>query len=55
MMKKMVMKKTEKRQYDAVKAVKGLLKIAKLAMPDSYFESDSRVRYALKYLKSVTK
>ena len=28
------------------KVVRGLLKIARLAMPDTYFETDSRVRRA---------
>lgn len=35
-----------KQRDDLLKACKGLLKIAKIAMPDSYFASDSRVKRA---------
>jgi hypothetical protein len=37
----------------ARKVIKGLLKIAELAMPDSYFETDRRVRAAKKWLAEV--
>jgi hypothetical protein len=34
----------------SVKALRGLLRIAKLAMPESYFNTDSRVRRAQRLL-----
>lgn len=37
------------------KALEGLLHIAEMAMPTSYFESDSRVRRAQKILKKLEK
>jgi hypothetical protein len=43
------MTKEEKRKVRGV--IKGLLAIAKIAMPDSYYDSDSRVRRAKKFLK----
>lgn len=35
---------------EAEKIARGLIAIAKLAMPDSYFASDSRVRRARRFL-----
>jgi len=35
------------------RVIKGLLTIAQLAMPDSYYESDRRVRAAKKLLKEI--
>lgn len=37
------------------KALEGMLHIAEMAMPDSYFQSDSRVKRAQKLLKKVSK
>lgn len=37
------------------KALEGLLHIVEMAMPDSYFESDTRVRRAKKLLKQLGK
>jgi len=34
-----------------VEIIKGLLQIAKLAMPDTYYATDKRVLAALKYIK----
>jgi hypothetical protein len=36
-----------------VKAIKGLLKIAAIAMPDTYYATDSRVKYAKKVLAKL--
>lgn len=33
--------------------IRGLLKIAKLALPDTYFATDRRVRAAKKLLKEI--
>ncbi len=35
------------------RVVKGLLAIAEIAMPDTYFATDSRVRAAQKLLKEI--
>lgn len=37
------------------KLAKGLLEIAELAMPDTYFQSDSRCKLARKMLKQLKK
>lgn len=34
-----------------IKAVQGLVEIARIAMPDTYFQSDSRMNRARKVLK----
>jgi hypothetical protein len=36
-----------------IQAIKGLLMIAKSAMPDTFYESDSRVKRARKLLKHL--
>ena len=46
-----MVKKVIAKKLDAVKAIKGLLTIAKLAMPDTYFQTDARVNYAKEFLK----
>ena len=43
--------KTTKKNKDPIKAIQGLLKIAEMAMPDTYYATDSRVKYAKGYLK----
>ncbi len=35
----------------ALRIIRGLLRIAEAAMPDTYFQTDSRVKAAQKYLK----
>lgn len=45
------MKKATKPSVE--KAIKGLLKIAELAMPDTYYATDSRVKYAKKVLEGL--
>lgn len=37
------------------KALEGLLHIAEMAMPESYFQSDTRVKRAQKILKKIVK
>jgi len=47
---------TEREMYQVrriVRVLKGLLKIAEIAMPDTYFATDRRVRAARKLLKEL--
>lgn len=39
---------------DAEKAIRGLLEVAEIAMPESYFQTDSRVRRAKRWLNNNT-
>lgn len=40
-------------QKEVRRALRGLLKIAEMAMPDTFFATDSRVRAAKKLLKKL--
>ncbi len=44
-------KKQEVSKAQIIKLCKGLIKIAELAMPDTYFATDSRVNLARKILR----
>jgi hypothetical protein len=46
---------TKAEKIRVVKVVKGLLKIAKIAMPDTYYASDSRIKAAKLLLGRVAK
>ena len=48
-------KATKLTNDEIVKALEGLLHIAEMAMPDSYFQSDTRVKRAKKILKKIAK
>ena len=50
-----LMKTKHKSASDAKKIIAGLLQIAKLAMPDTFYESGSRVNAARNYLLDRTK
>lgn len=43
---------TEGTAQEAEEVIASLLRVAKLAMPDTYFETDSRVRKAQEWLKA---
>jgi hypothetical protein len=45
---------TDNEAKQVIKAIKGLLKIAETAMPDTYYASDSRCKYARRLLAELT-
>lgn len=42
-------------KYDAILVIKGLLEIAECAMPDTFYNEDSRVIRAKRLLKKLEK
>lgn len=41
------------RDKRTARAIRGLLRIAKIAMPDTYYDSDRRVAYARRVLRDT--
>ncbi len=44
---------TEKEQKEVIRVVRGLLRVARMAMPDTYWQTDRRVNAARRLMKKL--